>query len=313
LTDREQHALVAAPPIGPQDTPQLAKPLTESEGSEEEDTTDSMMLSLPPTAVSHPMQPPPHAQASLNANGPSAPPLSQFLASTQHLTSEAHNNNSLFSHTNNRHTYAHDLLSKHSKEATQDETASMKVAVQSQQWGLSSLPRGDSYAISQHPTGSHSSAPGPYHQANCRLRHLIPHYNVSVTVTTSWPHILLTAAAVLCFLGYVGIRIWYLVSGRTAAFSAQNTSVAYSWVVLVAEVAVSVLGFYGSQLYWRQSTTFSEMSADELEALTQVRSTYHFQPLQCTLYGCASLGAHFCSADANCILLWVLLSTDMML
>lgn len=120
------------------------------------------------------------------------------------------------------------------------------------------------------PTGSHVLDPGPYHQANALLRSKLPHYRVHVSVKTSWTHIVLTVIAVICFLIYSGTRFWYIISGKTASFGEQTTSVPYSWVVLVAEVALGFLGFYGHQTYWKQTTVYTALTADELEHLTEV-------------------------------------------
>ena len=137
-----------------------------------------------------------------------------------------------------------------------------------------SMRSADSFALAAHPTGSHALAPGPYHRANARLRQLLPHYQSNTTVSTSWAHVVLTALAVLCTLGYFGIRLWYLISGRTAAFAegAPNTSVWYSWVILVAEVGLVFLAFFGHQLYFKQHTTFRVMDERATSALIQVRT-----------------------------------------
>jgi hypothetical protein len=124
------------------------------------------------------------------------------------------------------------------------------------------------------PTGSHTLDPGPYHKANARLREMLPHYHVKVSVKLSYIHVFLTIIAVIAFLLYMGSRAWYLVSGRTASFEAQFTSVPYSWVVWVAELFLGFLGFYGHQTYWKQTSTYTPMKDAELDALYEVRQPY---------------------------------------
>jgi hypothetical protein len=121
------------------------------------------------------------------------------------------------------------------------------------------------------PTVSHPLNPGPYHKANAQLRKQLPHYNVAVKVTTRWDHIFLWLTAVLVFLVYFGVRLYYLVSGKTAQFEAQNTSVVYSYVVLAGETACCILGFYGHQLFWKQGTNFTAMEKATVAKVTDVR------------------------------------------
>jgi hypothetical protein len=141
------------------------------------------------------------------------------------------------------------------------------------------LARSSSYARASHPTGSRPHDPGPYHRANSRLREMLRNYTVKVLVTTSWIHVFLTALAVVAFCGYIGIRGWYLISGKSSNFNAQDVSVAYSWVVLSAEVSLGFLGFYGHQTYWKQTTTFREMTDDEEKTMIDVQPPSSQTPL----------------------------------
>ena len=128
---------------------------------------------------------------------------------------------------------------------------------------------------------SHPLDPGPYHKANAQLREQLPHYNVDVSVHTRWDHVFLWCmAVVICFV-YLGVRLYYLVSGKTAEFNSQNTSVPYSYVVLVGELALGCLGFYGQQCFWKQDVRFSAMDSETLKHISQdttmngVRETVH--------------------------------------
>jgi hypothetical protein len=159
---------------------------------------------------------------------------------------------------------------------------------------------GDSYALAEHPTGSRLlTAQGPYHGANARLRRMLPSYDVTVRVSTSWVHVILTALTAIVFVGYLGVRAWYLSSGKTGALKRQDTNVPYSWVVLAAEVGLGFLGFYGHQLYWRQVVTHMEMSEEDAAALIQARSR-----LRCVCSAwpqVAACWAYVAAAAAHCM------------
>jgi hypothetical protein len=130
------------------------------------------------------------------------------------------------------------------------------------------LSGGTSQHIAGVPTISHPLDPGPYHKANAMLREQLPHYDVNVSVSTHWDHIFLWTLAMLIWIGYIGIRLYYLLSGKTAQFDGQNTSVVYSYVVLAGEVALGFLGFYGNQCFWRQDVKFTAMDAKKLKHLS---------------------------------------------
>ena len=80
---------------------------------------------------------------------------------------------------------------------------------------------GASRHLANTPTGSHPQEPGPYHKANAMLRRQLPHYNVDVTVRTRWDHIVLWLIAVIIWFVYVGVRVIYLIRGRTGSLSAS--------------------------------------------------------------------------------------------
>jgi hypothetical protein len=143
------------------------------------------------------------------------------------------------------------------------------------------LSGGASQHVPGAPTMSQPLDPGPYHKANALFRAQFPHFHVDVTVNTHWDHILLCVLAILIYVVYLSVRMYYLVSGRTASFGAQNTNVVYSYVVLVAETALGLLGFYGNLSFWEQEVQFSAMDTDTLKHISQdvamhgVRQTVH--------------------------------------
>lgn len=132
-------------------------------------------------------------------------------------------------------------------------------------------PRHDGSQVLGYPTVSSPLEPGPYHKANAQLRRQLPHLNVEVTVQTSWDHIFLTILAFFAFVTYIAVRIYYLLSGRTALYTEQNINVAYSYLVLVAEFFLGALGFYGHQMYWKQNVEFSPMDSNTLRSISEVR------------------------------------------
>jgi hypothetical protein len=122
-----------------------------------------------------------------------------------------------------------------------------------------------------HPTVSHALEPGPYHKANSRLRVQFPHYTVKVNIKTRWDHILVTVIAFVIFAAYIGLRVYYLATGRAEEFHLQNISILYSWVVLGAEIVLGLLLFYSKQLFWKQELVYTVMDDEELGKLTEVR------------------------------------------
>lgn len=148
------------------------------------------------------------------------------------------------------------------------------------------LSGGTSQHLPGVPTVSHALDPGPYHKANALLREQLPHYNVDVTVNTRYDHVMLWIMAVLVWFVYIVVRLYYLTSGTTAREfggpgGGQNTSVPYSYIVLVGEVALGLLGFYGQQCFWKQDVRFSAMDSETLKHISQdtsmngVRQTVH--------------------------------------
>lgn len=125
------------------------------------------------------------------------------------------------------------------------------------------------------PTLSQAIEPGPYHKANARLRKQLPHYRARVNIRTRWDHVLMTALTFCTFIAYVGMRVWYLVTGKAEDFRIQNISLKYSWVVLAAEVVLGLLLFYSNQLFWKQELVFTIMDEEEVQQMTQVRIKLH--------------------------------------
>eukprot|EP00892_Ulva_mutabilis_P001282 jgi/Ulvmu1/11154/UM071_0038.1 len=116
------------------------------------------------------------------------------------------------------------------------------------------------------PTGSHELEPGPFHRTNAALRRQLPHLTFTVHTPLCWGHIAARTAALLCFWLYAALRLVYLATGRSAAIEGQDVSVAYSWVMLVAEgAAVLAELFDRHHLCWRQELVYSSVAEDDVE------------------------------------------------
>lgn len=70
---------------------------------------------------------------------------------------------------------------------------------------------------------------------------------------------------------YTAVRVWYLSTGRTARISGQDVNVTYSWIILVAEFFLTCCGVYSNQLFWKQETDFTRLTAKEYDELEKVR------------------------------------------
>ena len=108
----------------------------------------------------------------------------------------------------------------------------------------------------------------PHLSSHARLRRLLPHLRVNVRTATRWDHVAVVALAACAFLVFVGVRLFYLVSGRTEGV--PNVSTGFSWAVFVAEVSTGALVFYKQQLFWKQEVSFTPMDADELREVAEV-------------------------------------------
>jgi hypothetical protein len=127
------------------------------------------------------------------------------------------------------------------------------------------------------PTVSQAVEPGPYHKANARLRQQMPHYRARVNIKTRWDHILMTFLTLLTFIAYIGMRAWYLITGKAEDFRTQNISLKYSWVVLSAEVVLGLLLLYSNQLFWKQEIVYTMMGEEEVRQITEVRLSVALQ------------------------------------
>lgn len=94
---------------------------------------------------------------------------------------------------------------------------------------------------------------------------------VKVSIDKHWDHFALWLLSLLGVLAYIGVRVWYLISGRTKKLGQDGVSIPYSWMVLLAEAALSTLGVYLHQNFWKQKVEFSELPDTALEHMHRVR------------------------------------------
>ena len=88
---------------------------------------------------------------------------------------------------------------------------------------------------------------------------------------TRWDHVAVVAVAACVYLVYIGVRLFYLVSGRTEGI--PNVSTGYSWAVLLAEAFTGAVLFYRKQVFWKQEVSFTRMAPDVLQSVAEVRSS----------------------------------------
>jgi hypothetical protein len=102
------------------------------------------------------------------------------------------------------------------------------------------------------------------------LRGLFSNVQVQIKVQLQWDQIFVWAVSIISLLGYVGVRYWYLLTGKTAALEQEEVSIIYSWMVLGAETLMGVLGFYMNQKFWKQIVKFSTVTQTTVDKMIQV-------------------------------------------
>ena len=114
---------------------------------------------------------------------------------------------------------------------------------------------------------------GPYAAATALLRTVLPHYNVTIWSRVNWKLVCVLALGFVGLGVYVGVRIWYLVSGRSAALNVAtgNVSIWYSWLALVAELVMALVGMYSRLLTKRQTVKFAAVRDNSAWGITKVR------------------------------------------
>lgn len=95
-----------------------------------------------------------------------------------------------------------------------------------------------------------------------------------MTINFHWDQVFLWILSIATVVAYLGVRIWYLSSGESGRLQ-DGVSIPYSWMVLLAEGALSTLGIYLHQNFWKQNVKFEEMPPAAMEQINKVRTTLH--------------------------------------
>ena len=124
-------------------------------------------------------------------------------------------------------------------------------------------------------TASRLGDPGPYHEANAALREMLPHYRVDIKSRQDWLLVAVLATGYGSLGLYAGLRMAYLITGRTANLPGSNISVPYSWVALAAEMLLALVGFYSRVLTKKQHVLFEAAAPEEdMSKLKAVRCPF---------------------------------------
>jgi hypothetical protein len=145
-----------------------------------------------------------------------------------------------------------------------DDDPSVRLTLPRETHGMLSTGRTQTTVLT---TASQALDPGPYHAVNAQFGAQMPHYGVYIDVQRDYMLLIIAIAAYLSLALYAGNRAWYLVIGRVREYGSSTT---LSWVVLTAEVAIRVLGFYCRMLTMRQNPMFYSLSATTLEKIAKV-------------------------------------------
>jgi hypothetical protein len=156
-----------------------------------------------------------------------------------------------------------------------DDVPSVRLTLPRETHGMLSTGRTQTTVLT---TASQAFDPGPYHAVNAQFRAQMPHYGVYIDVQRDYMLLIIAIAAYLSLALYAGNRAWYLVIGRVREYGSSTT---LSWVVLTAEVAIGVLGFYCRMLTMRQNPMFYSLSATTLEKIAKVSAAA--LPLLCSV------------------------------
>lgn len=103
---------------------------------------------------------------------------------------------------------------------------------------------------------------------------------VKVAVKAHWDHVFVWLLQIISLVVYIGIRGYYLLSGKTAQLGQDGVNIPYSWLVLIAEIGLGCSGVYLRQNFWKQTTDFKEVPPKELEKITKVSDFFQCSCIQ---------------------------------
>lgn len=108
-----------------------------------------------------------------------------------------------------------------------------------------------------------------YSRAKAQLRRQLPAYQTAITMAVQWDRIVLWLLTLAAYFASFGVRFVYLVTGRI--YTRQDVSVAYSWVILAAEIITGTIAMHDTHLFWKQTVTFTRVDRNSEEHRDKVR------------------------------------------
>ena len=101
-----------------------------------------------------------------------------------------------------------------------------------------------------------------------------------VAVNVHWDHVSLWALTVASVLMYVGTRLYYLISGKSATLSGGSVNIPFTWMSIVADAALAILGIYLHQNFWKQTVKFTPIPDVEIQEIHRVRPPVSYTHLR---------------------------------
>ena len=92
-----------------------------------------------------------------------------------------------------------------------------------------------------------------------------------VEVNLHWDHISLWLLTIASVLMYLGTRLYYLISGKSGTLSGGTVNITFSWMTIVADAALAILGIYLHQNFWKQTVQFTPFTDLAIQKMNKVR------------------------------------------
>lgn len=106
-----------------------------------------------------------------------------------------------------------------------------------------------------------------------------------MSVNVHWDHVSLWFLTIASVIMYVGTRLYYLISGKSATLSGGDVNIPFSWMTIVADAGLAVLGIYLHQNFWKQTVQFTPLNDLAIQKMNKV---------------CSSCGLCFKTAENQC-------------
>ena len=109
-----------------------------------------------------------------------------------------------------------------------------------------------------------------------------------VAVNVHWDHVSLWFLTIASVIMYVGTRLYYLISGKSATLSGGDVNIPFSWMTIVADAALAILGIYLHQNFWKQTLKFTPFSDLAIQKMNKVCPPH--RPCQQPSFMCFNIG-----------------------